>query len=375
MPVPPESLIVNDVPDGNRSNWSNTTVTSSSKNFLTTRTNKNAPTATTGGPNLAQTPEDPALIAVSFPLPTYTPHESGIRVLKTTWSEEFPPAVPIYSDVYLRRGRRTEAAGRKESPEGLFIDFSSPSVPSYMHEPVAGGFSVPPSNKGIGNTATMHRPEASLGLIPPYVPTTEQNYSTNPLMTTDPLRAAYGSKYAVLTDTSDTSLHDVDTFLIQASQALSLHSSSDKLPFADIALNAGPASWIKSDFNKPHPSDPTTPKIQLQTTEIVESTKHSSDEAKIKQIQDTKDLQDTFIPSTVPEEIQAIIDSYLSGRPLLLVISNKRFFDYWSLRLPKEFGFFMLGYFRILGVQVLTFQILNFCVDINILHQGISSSF
>lgn len=67
-----------------------------------------------------------------------------------------------------------------------------------------------------------------------------------------------------------------------------------------------------------------------------------------------KALQDTFIPSAVPEEIQVIIDSYLSGRPILLIISNKRFFDYWSLRLPKEFGFSMLGYFRVLGVQVLT---------------------
>ena len=62
----------------------------------------------------------------------------------------------------------------------------------------------------------------------------------------------------------------------------------------------------------------------------------------------------SWIPPTVPEEIQAIIDSYLTGCPLLLVVSNKRFFDHWSLRLPKEFGFFMLGYFRILGVQVLT---------------------
>ena len=104
-----------------------------------------------------------------------------------------------------------------------------------------------------------------------------------------------------------------------------------------FANNAGPASRIES----------------LQATETVESTKHASDEAKVKQIQDAKALQDTFIPSTVPEEIQAIIDSYLAGRPLLLIISNKKFFDYWSLRLPKEFGFFMLGYFRILGVQVL----------------------
>jgi hypothetical protein len=153
---------------------------------------------------------------------------------------------------------------------------------------------------------------------------------------------------------------------------------SNNMSFANVAfkLNANPASWIESDLNKPHPqaSDPTIPKSGLQATETVESTKHASGEAKVKQIQDAKAFQDTFIPSTVPEEIQAIIDSYLTGRPLLLVISNKRFFDYWSLRLPKEFGFLMLGYFRILGVQVLTSPILNFCVDTNILLQGISSS-
>ena len=218
MPVPPESPIVNDFPDDNRSNWNTTITSSSSENLPTTRTNQNPPTATivlAGGLDLAQTPpDDTALIGVSFPLPTYTPHwhELSIRELRVT---------------------------------------------------------------------------------------------------------------------------------------------------ANLALNSGPASWIESDpLNKPHSSYPTIPEIGLQFTETVESTtKHaseSSDKAEIKQIQDTKALQDTFIPSTVPEEIQAIIDSYLSGRPLLLVISYKRFFDYWSLRLPKEFRFLMLGYFRILGVQVLT---------------------
>ena len=363
MPVPPESSTVDDAPDCNRSNWS-TSVTSSSKIFSTTETNKNALTASTvlgGGPHLAQTPPgDAALIGVSLPIPTYTPHEPSIRDFKATWSEEFAPAMPIYSDVFMRRQRRTEAAGRKETPEGLFIDFSSPSVPSYAHGPIAGGFSVPLENaqsiKGIGNTATKHQPEASSRLISPWVPTTtirKQNYTTNPPMTTDPLQTAYESKYTVSNDTSYTIPDIVDRIPIQAFHVLDLHSSSDNLSFANIALNAGPASWIVSDLNKPHPSDPAKSKIGLQATETVES-KHASDEAKVKQIQDAKALQETFIPSMVPEEIQAIIDSYLSGRPLLLVISNKRFFDYWSLRLPKEFGFLMLGYFRILGVQVLT---------------------
>jgi hypothetical protein len=108
---------------------------------------------------------------------------------------------------------------------------------------------------------------------------------------------------------------------------------------------------IESDL-KLHSSDPTKSKIGPQITETVEveSTKVVSDEATIKQTRDVD--QNTFIPSTLPEDIQAIIDSYLSGRPVLLIISNKRFFDCWSLCLPEEFGFSMLGYFRILGVQV-----------------------
>lgn len=376
MSVPPESSSVDDVLDGNCSNWS-TTVTSSSKDLPTTKSSPTANTVSAGGPtDLAHTPpEDAALIGVSFPLSTHTPLEPAIKDHKATWSEGFAPAVPIYSqdkqsvsesstevpggafsDVFMRRGRRTEAAGRKEAPEGSSIDFSTSSVPSYVLEPVR--FSVPLENaqfnfnKGIGNTATMHRPpEASSSLIPPYVPTTkigDRTYSTSPLMT-----PPYETKYTVSTDISFTNSDDMDSFLSKAFSTLSLHQSSDHLPSANIALNAGPASWIEPDLNKPYPSDPTKPKIELQATETVESTEHASDKAEVKQIQDAA-LRDTFIPSTVPEEIQAIIDSYLSGRPLLLVISNKRFFDYWSLCLPKEFGFIMLGYFRILGVQVLT---------------------
>jgi hypothetical protein len=114
--------------------------------------------------------------------------------------------------------------------------------------------------------------------------------------------------------------------------------TNENVPTAFTVLAGGPA-----DLAQAPPKD-------------AESTNHASDEAKVNLIQILallRALQDTFIPS-VPEEIQAIIDSYLSGRPLLLVISNKRFFAHWSLRLPKEFGFLMLGYFRILGVQVLT---------------------
>ncbi|KAF8159232.1 hypothetical protein B0H34DRAFT_702579 [Crassisporium funariophilum] len=57
------------------------------------------------------------------------------------------------------------------------------------------------------------------------------------------------------------------------------------------------------------------------------------------------------VPSSIPEEVQVIVDSYLSGKPLNILISNRRFQDHWSLRLPANFGYVVLGYFRILGVQ------------------------
>lgn len=121
--------------------------------------------------------------------------------------------------------------------------------------------------------------------------------------------------------------------------------------------NAGPSQLERSTgqptIHIDHQVD-SEPKSELQATETVGPTNYASDEARIEQVRDAKAFQDAFIPSTIPEEIQAIIDSYLSGRPVLLVISNKRFFDHWSLRLQEEFGFSMLGYFRILGVQVLT---------------------
>ena len=137
-----------------------------------------------------------------------------------------------------------------------------------------------------------------------------------------------------------------------------------------------PQPELKSKLTNPSEDQPTThidlrvdhkPKIEFQAMETLEPTNCASNEAKVKQIRDLKALQDAFIPSTVPEEIQAIIDAYLSGRPLLLVISDKKFFDYWSLRLPEEFGFSMLGYFRILGVQVMTSSKPQFCVDTNTL--------
>lgn len=359
LPVPfPEHLIVNDIPDGDCSNLS-TSVTSSSKQFAETSWSKQfaAPS-----------------------LPPYTQDKAPVES-----NSKFGPNTKVFgrisSDLFTRRGQRTGAAGSRKETQSPLIDFSPPLVPSYaVHGPV---FSESLQNaQSIGSTATKYRREASPSSIRQWDSTTkirEQNYSAlqtgqvmshqpqarvetanNPSLTFctssrsgkcpssigslgGPLshrHLSYETKCSVSTDTTYTSPEVMDNISFQAVHTSSLH------PHIAVTNNQ-----VGPDVNKRHSSDPTKPTIGLQATETVEFTNRMSDKVQVDQIRDVD--QDTFMPSTLPEEIQAVIDSYLSGRPVLLIISNKRFFDNWSLCLPEEFGFSMLGYFRILGVQVL----------------------
>jgi len=59
-----------------------------------------------------------------------------------------------------------------------------------------------------------------------------------------------------------------------------------------------------------------------------------------------------FVPSPIPEELQGLIDAYVGGRPFNLFIARSRLYNYWDLSLPEEFGLVMLGFFRVLSVQV-----------------------
>ncbi|KAF8959621.1 hypothetical protein BDZ97DRAFT_1837174 [Flammula alnicola] len=68
----------------------------------------------------------------------------------------------------------------------------------------------------------------------------------------------------------------------------------------------------------------------------------------------------------------ALIDSYLFGRPLTIIISNRRLKDHWSLQFPEEFGYAMLGYFRILGVQETRLQVDDNKGSVNELRQSLS---
>ncbi|KAF9483051.1 hypothetical protein BDN70DRAFT_359669 [Pholiota conissans] len=58
-----------------------------------------------------------------------------------------------------------------------------------------------------------------------------------------------------------------------------------------------------------------------------------------------------YVPSPLPEELAALVDSYLFGRPLTIILSGGVLEKHWSMKLPAEYGYAMLGFFKIIGVQ------------------------
>ena len=58
------------------------------------------------------------------------------------------------------------------------------------------------------------------------------------------------------------------------------------------------------------------------------------------------------VPSPIPQEIQALIDAYIFGKPLTVIVSHERLYEHWSLNLPKNYGYVVMGFFRIIGVEV-----------------------
>lgn len=59
-----------------------------------------------------------------------------------------------------------------------------------------------------------------------------------------------------------------------------------------------------------------------------------------------------LVPTPLPQEIQAIIDAYLFGMPLTLIVSRGRLLARWALLLSKDIGYAMMGYFKVIGIQV-----------------------
>lgn len=58
------------------------------------------------------------------------------------------------------------------------------------------------------------------------------------------------------------------------------------------------------------------------------------------------------IPFTLPPEIQVMLDSYVSGRPAVVIASNAVLRDRWSISLPREYAYAYLGFFRVRRVWV-----------------------
>ncbi|KAF9524400.1 hypothetical protein CPB83DRAFT_861299 [Crepidotus variabilis] len=67
--------------------------------------------------------------------------------------------------------------------------------------------------------------------------------------------------------------------------------------------------------------------------------------------------KDPNIPNPIPAEIQAIIDAYIFGKPLSVVMSSTRVYEHYGLLLPKEYGCIWMGFFRILGVEEIRLDI------------------
>ena len=63
------------------------------------------------------------------------------------------------------------------------------------------------------------------------------------------------------------------------------------------------------------------------------------------------DTPASLVPKPIPEELQALIDAYVFGKPLTVISSHQRLRDHWLLHLPTEYGYVMMGFFRIIGIE------------------------
>ena len=77
-------------------------------------------------------------------------------------------------------------------------------------------------------------------------------------------------------------------------------------------------------------------------------------------VNSSQDPWEDYVPSPIPEELQALINAYICGRPFNLIVARSRLYHYWNLALPEEFEYVMIGFFRVLSVQVrLRFPFMN----------------
>lgn len=141
------------------------------------------------------------------------------------------------------------------------------------------------------------------------------------------------------------SIPRTDLIILEPMEALSPveHVSSDDIPLADIRPALG-FRIIKADEGIEN-------MVLLNPEDGIAIKAEAIANSRIPMTGNEESLTE-YVPSPIPEELQAMIDSYLFGRPLTVMASNAYMQEHWSLKLPDEYGYAMLGYFRILGVQV-----------------------
>lgn len=143
------------------------------------------------------------------------------------------------------------------------------------------------------------------------------------------------------------------------------YASSNPMPlYVPCTVPAGPPSvqvdtnWVKSHnvmniVHSPEQSSTPLPEFLKQPPREPEPP-----------VNRWQDPWGDYVPSPIPEEVQALINAYVSGRPFNLFVARSRLYDYWNLALPEEFGFVMMGFFRVLFVQVRLFFLLVFKNDL-----------
>jgi hypothetical protein len=144
--------------------------------------------------------------------------------------------------------------------------------------------------------------------------------------------------------------HNFMDIIHSPEQNSALLPESPKPPPRELESNVqAHAHWVKShDFmdivhspeqnSVPLPESPKPPPRELEPV-----------------VNGLQDPWANYVPSPIPEEVQALINAYICRRPSNLFVARSRLYDCWNLSLPEEFGFVMLGFFRVLSVQVRLF--------------------
>jgi hypothetical protein len=177
------------------------------------------------------------------------------------------------------------------------------------------------------------------------------NVQLNDLFRVEKITTGATRRDVVIKDDFSTfaSIPDLDLNAPEARQ----YASSNTMPLvAPCMISAGPPSvqantnWVKShDFmdivHSPDQNSALLPEYPKPPPRGLEPPVNGS-----------QDPWADYVPSPIPEEVQALINAYICGRPFNLFVARSRLYDYWNLSLPEEFGYVMLGFFRVLSVQV-----------------------